>query len=492
MKKATLFAIIAILSILCFAQAPWTTTFDYYDLGLDTLFSDWLCPSLTPWAIHNTQDGIIVVANGKIYEHYVDGDITAYFTFVFKTDFGGNILWTSCDDAIGGTDNLNVPYIQITGGLLLDSFLLADGSVATLQREGIFIRNGATGEITASISNQDNHHKTLAYIPEINQLCHAVIDYSNIYLRYYDGSDLHLIQERVIYSHLVDGVCETIKSINQKNENIYILGTYDIGMGYHSVAIYMLDLFDNYTLITDDYINKFTIADDGSIFAIRKVPPNWYHYIITNYTPTGERINSLGFEDEYLDTGIAHFEFDGDSFYLNEYWTINPYIPGFSRISKYSISDFGLQSHFQFLEEGIIAYSRRTNGFYAVGEYYNDFHLSQPIKNMTLSSINDSQMPIEKEKLPLPTQYLTCYPNPFNPKTTLEFTLTEPAQTELSVYNIKGQLVKSLITQRLQSGVHKVSWDGQDNSGHPSSSGVYFFKLSYGNEIAIKKATLLK
>ncbi|MCD4652284.1 MAG: hypothetical protein K8S56_10960, partial [Candidatus Cloacimonetes bacterium] len=93
MKKVTVFAIIAVLSILCFAQTtPWTTSFDYYDLGLDTLFSIYLSPTLTPLAIYNTQDGIIIVANGLIYEQDDTYYVSKNFGFVYKTDFDGNLL----------------------------------------------------------------------------------------------------------------------------------------------------------------------------------------------------------------------------------------------------------------------------------------------------------------------------------------------------------------------------------------------------------------
>ncbi|MCD4650398.1 MAG: T9SS type A sorting domain-containing protein [Candidatus Cloacimonetes bacterium] len=493
MKKVTLIAIIAVLSILCFAQTtPWTTSFDYYDLGLDTLFSIYLSPTLTPQAIYNTQDGIIIVANGLIYEQDDTYYVSKNFGFVYKTDFDGNLLWTSCDETTGGTANQNVPHVQIAGGGLLTSSILADGSVVTLQREGIYIRNGSTGEITASVSNQDNHHITLTYIPETNQLCHAVIENSNLYLRYYDASDLQFINERVIYWHLVDGVCETIFLLLQHNGDIYIYGAYYIS-GERTGAIYVLDPNDNYVLLLeldDGYFCYLTIVDDDSILANMIIPPSITEYTIIHFSPEGELLNSLivGEENYYQGScGYFHFEIEGNSFYSNEQLG-----SGFFQISKRSIADLSLQSHYQLLDEGPIAFCRRGNGFYAVSKFHYDFHEDIVERDMVLYSIDDSQMPIDENELPYIEQALICYPNPFNPTTTIEFTLTEPTMTELSVFNIKGQLVKTLVNQRLQSGVHKVNWDGKDNSNNPTASGIYFFNLKYNNKTVVQKATLLK
>ena len=79
------------------------------------------------------------------------------------------------------------------------------------------------------------------------------------------------------------------------------------------------------------------------------------------------------------------------------------------------------------------------------------------------------------------------YPNPFNPATTIEFSIKENAIVNLSVYNILGQKVTTLLNQQLGAGTHKVQFNA---SG--LSSGIYFYKLSAGNEIRVMKMNLLK
>lgn len=85
------------------------------------------------------------------------------------------------------------------------------------------------------------------------------------------------------------------------------------------------------------------------------------------------------------------------------------------------------------------------------------------------------------------------YPNPFNPTTTISFTTTEnTVNTEIVIYNIKGQKVKSLVNERFDAGTHQVVWDGKDNNGKPVSSGIYFYRLRSGRYTSTRKMILMK
>jgi hypothetical protein len=85
------------------------------------------------------------------------------------------------------------------------------------------------------------------------------------------------------------------------------------------------------------------------------------------------------------------------------------------------------------------------------------------------------------------------YPNPFNPTTTISFSIPEESKVELTVYNIKGQKVKTLVKNDLDKGNHLVSWNGIDESGKSVGSGVYFYKLNVNGKFeSVKKCLLLK
>ncbi len=84
------------------------------------------------------------------------------------------------------------------------------------------------------------------------------------------------------------------------------------------------------------------------------------------------------------------------------------------------------------------------------------------------------------------------YPNPFNLKTVISFTLAGNSDVNLEVYDILGRKVRDLINTRLESGSHKVIWDGMNEKGEVVSTGVYFYRLTYGDKQEIKPMTLLK
>lgn len=88
---------------------------------------------------------------------------------------------------------------------------------------------------------------------------------------------------------------------------------------------------------------------------------------------------------------------------------------------------------------------------------------------------------------------LTNYPNPFNPTTTIEFSIQNDSKIDLSIFNIKGQKIRTLAQNEFTQGSHSVIWNGVDNSGKPVSSGIYYYELNVnGKTEAVKKCLLLK
>jgi hypothetical protein len=84
------------------------------------------------------------------------------------------------------------------------------------------------------------------------------------------------------------------------------------------------------------------------------------------------------------------------------------------------------------------------------------------------------------------------YPNPFNPSTTITYSLPETSQVRLDVYNVKGQLVKTLVDSELPAGVHSVIWNGKDMNDNAVSSGVYFYRITSSQGSISKKMLLMK
>jgi len=86
-----------------------------------------------------------------------------------------------------------------------------------------------------------------------------------------------------------------------------------------------------------------------------------------------------------------------------------------------------------------------------------------------------------------------AYPNPFNPTTTIRYTIKERAHVSLKVYNAAGQLVRTLVDEvQSPDGVQPMTWDGANNAGQTVSSGVYFYRMVTKNFAQTKKMVLLK
>jgi len=93
---------------------------------------------------------------------------------------------------------------------------------------------------------------------------------------------------------------------------------------------------------------------------------------------------------------------------------------------------------------------------------------------------------------PAPFSVSPPYPNPFNPVTTIEFSLAEAGNVNLFIYNVAGQKIRELLSSYKAPGTYRVVWDGCDSSGSAISNGVYFFSLTAGKHTATGKLTYLK
>jgi hypothetical protein len=84
------------------------------------------------------------------------------------------------------------------------------------------------------------------------------------------------------------------------------------------------------------------------------------------------------------------------------------------------------------------------------------------------------------------------YPNPFNPVTTIIYSVPDDGVADLRVYDVEGRLVKTLVNQSRVAGVYEVSWDGRDRRGNFVGSGIYFVRLECAGKVTTRKITLLK
>ena len=84
------------------------------------------------------------------------------------------------------------------------------------------------------------------------------------------------------------------------------------------------------------------------------------------------------------------------------------------------------------------------------------------------------------------------YPNPFNPSTTIRFNLDRGQKARLDIFNLKGQLVNTLVDENLEQGTHSIVFDGTDSKGNPLASGLYLYRLQTQNQSISRKMLLIK
>ena len=83
-------------------------------------------------------------------------------------------------------------------------------------------------------------------------------------------------------------------------------------------------------------------------------------------------------------------------------------------------------------------------------------------------------------------------PNPFTSATQIRFSLAEDGPVELTIYNIAGQKVRTLVNRSFGQGDHFVDWDGKDTLGNTVASGVYFYRFNAGASVQIKKMVFMR
>ena len=87
---------------------------------------------------------------------------------------------------------------------------------------------------------------------------------------------------------------------------------------------------------------------------------------------------------------------------------------------------------------------------------------------------------------------LRAAPNPFNPRTTLSFTVAAPGAADLAVYDLAGRRVRRLLHGAVASGTHRMTWDGLDDAGAALPSGVYLARLRVAGESSVERLTLVR
>jgi len=120
-------------------------------------------------------------------------------------------------------------------------------------------------------------------------------------------------------------------------------------------------------------------------------------------------------------------------------------------------------------------------------DFVGDYILNPNYNNLQILQFNPVGMYSEQTSIPLDINVAGNYPNPFNSSTLIKFTLTEPANINIEVYDVLGRKVDTINGGHKTAGTHSLSWNSDS-----VASGIYFFKVISGEYAKIVSGTLLK
>lgn len=132
------------------------------------------------------------------------------------------------------------------------------------------------------------------------------------------------------------------------------------------------------------------------------------------------------------------------------------------------------------------------SALFLIPECWHDPYPNATIEEATLIIDGDFPVVDSEDGIPILSNKLyPCYPNPFNPTTTIRFDLPRAVHVKLCVYNVKGALVSTIVDQHMLEGRKEISWSATDNRGKSVASGIYFYRLIAGDFVQTKKMVLL-
>ena len=272
-----------------------------------------------------------------------------------------------------------------------------------------------------------------------------------------------------------------------------------------------LSTFNTEDYTTDIIVNNNIayVADRFAGLKIVDVSDPEHPFLLSRYPELGIEtlINKLILQDTVLFCGggafidIINISDPENPLFISQY-AAHHTIYGFSVFEDYlylGLSDIGVDAvDISDIHNPEFICRYNTNGwaqdicstnkdYLYVADYFGLLRFKKPI----VTSVSDIKKN-EKDYLPSGFKLYQNYPNPFNPTTRICFSLYKKANIKLSVYNVLGQHVKTLINGVLSSGNHSVEWNSEDESGNKVASGIYIYKLLSDDVSISKKMILLK
>ncbi len=436
------------------------------------------------------QDGGYAVNGHYIYNDPQFPPFEDEWGFLMKTDSDGNLLWAV-------RDTLDFMYWNRSHAFLETS----DGSFISLGHSyggGYMIKRDSEGNRLWSVPYNDFGTNSMDNTVEGNIILGGTQNL-NIALRKIDEEGNTIWTK----SYPIDDASSVCNSIIQTNDGGYVLTGYLDYQGNQDADILVMKTDVNgdslWTKIYDGYgywDRGLSVAEDSNNNIMVAGELRDYNYTIGFLWYLNENGNTIWIQEVDSDIGHSHssitvlpdntftaYTYSGSG--MNRETTIYNFDNNFDIIwvSELESNVAKGDKCISFLNNNHYIFALRDVG----GIFQNNIGIAKTDSHGQVVSIDEFEVPFLNEI------FLTNYPNPFNPSTTISFNIPEESVVKIEIFNLKGQRVNILIDDHLLPGEHKIIWDGDDDSGRQVSSGVYIFQLMVNDKtVATTKGLLLK
>lgn len=363
------------------------------------------------------------------------------------------------------------------------------------------------------IINQSNYYELFS--PEITDLKVYSNNGELVILAGISNLSGVIILETVLLRFMYIDSLQYDQLIQNSGERIYDFpeSDYLITTGYYYATL-------DYSSSITRYLNFISKTDYLTLTAVNQSSGTSWENTVNHWPAQFIILNAN--DIHYNDYGFLMqkivLDSDGDSVhFLNYYpddinlnWSSDSTLIGHNLITSSTCVTVNNENHYvMYFRENQMEIRNRINGeivHHQVSEI-NPCNIEMDSSNELLFFVNNDNNEIlsiykldsgiyvssDKNQIQINNNKLLNFPNPFNPSTTIEFSIQNDSKVDLSIYNIKGQKIKTLVRNNISNGDHSIIWYGDNESGKFISSGIYFYKLKVnGKTEAVKKCLLLK
>ena len=431
------------------------------------------------WSVIQTSDENYLVAGSTTDNFYTDSPLG----WVLKTDAQGNELWNKIFGTYFTSEGFKSIEETLDGGFILAggkpyyTFSPPEAWLVKIDEEGNQEWEGYFGD------EGYDHFSSVIQTTDGGYIMSGSLDSAPFGAGHYRA---WLVKTNSYGNFEWE---QTYGDSDEYNAGISAMQTLDEGYFLSGWVENLGSQKDIFLLKTDSSGNIQAVVDVGGNnddAAYAAITSNDGSYIITGYTSS----YGAGSSDLWLlKIGSIFADF-----------IANP-TSGYAPLEvQFEDQSYGDISNWQwdFDNDGIIdsneqnpTYTYSTDGLYTVSLTISDG--TNTDTEIKMDYINVSYTGIESETISLESTLLGNYPNPFNPTTTISFSIPTESKIDITVYNLKGQKIRTLAHNEFNKGNHSIIWNGNDEIGKPIGSGIYLYKLNVnGKTEAVKKCLLLK